>query len=56
MTKLAHFGDTQHAVERGRWNARKSAALYEASQRVIEKSVQLIEEAGFAAPTFESGE
>ena len=45
MHKLDHFEDTQHALERGIWKRRQTDAIFEASQKTIAQSLQVIRDA-----------
>lgn len=44
MTKLDHFEHSQCAMQRSAWKSRQSVASYEASQEMIRKSVELLDE------------
>lgn len=56
MKKLEHFALTQRALERGLWYQRQSHKLYDTSQKLIEQSMQVIQDASALMPTTNNGE
>ena len=45
MAEMDYFEDSQRALERSMWKRRQTDAIFEASQKIIAKSTQVIHDA-----------